>query len=105
MQELLQSHTHELSYERSVFQSKLVCVEEIARRLRVQILLAQDEEDDLHSQLLHSDGRIEELELWLEDTQHSVRVFEEEVEQLRNDLRLKNREVDTLKVRGWAHQY
>ncbi|MCJ1251293.1 hypothetical protein MMC30_008525 [Trapelia coarctata] len=98
MQELLRTHAHELSYERSVFQSKLVCIEEVARRLRVQILLSEDERDDLHAQLLQSDYRIEELECWLEDTQNSVQIFEGEAEQLRNELRLKNREVENLKA-------
>ena len=102
MQQILQTHAHELSHERSIFQSKLVCSEEAARRLRVQIILLGDEREDLYAQLLQSDTRSDELELLLDDAHHGIRVLEEDDEQLRNELRLKNREVETLKVCDWA---
>lgn len=102
MQEFLQTHARELSYEKSVFNAKLISHEETARLLRVRILLLEDEKDDLNSQLVQNDDRIDELEQWLETTQHNVQVIEGEAEQLRNELRLKNREVENLKVRDWA---
>ena len=104
MQELLQTHAHELSYEKSVYLSKSTCHDEAARQLRVQILLLEDERDDLHAQLAQNDDRIDEVERWLEDAQDNVRLSEGEAEQLRNELRLKNREVENLKVRDCRGQ-
>ena len=98
MQEVLQTHAHELSYEKCIFQTNLLCHEEKARQLRLSILLLEDDKDDLHAQLLQSDLRIDELEGQAEDVRYDYGMVSEEAERLRGDLRLKNREIENLRV-------
>jgi hypothetical protein len=98
MQEAFQSHTHELSYQRCIAQSESICHEEKARQLRLQILLLEDDRDDLHAQLLQSDIQIDDLERLLEDAQVDSQTFSKEAEQLRGEIRLKNRELENLRV-------
>ena len=98
MQEVLQTHAHELSYEKCIFQTNLLYQEEKARQLRLTILLLEDDKDDLHAQLLQSDLRIDELEGHAEDVRYDYGTISEEAERLRGDLRLKNREIENLRV-------
>ena len=79
--------------------SEILCEEEKARRLRINVLLLEDDNNDLHGQLSRDDYRIDELEGSVHDMQNQLDTVEGEAEQLRAELRMKIREVENLKVR------
>ena len=99
MQEVLQTHAHELSYEKCIFHTNLLYQEEKLRQLRLSILLLEDDKDGLHAQLLQSNLRIDELMSQAEDVRYDYGMVSEEAERLLSDLRLKNREIENLRVR------
>ena len=98
MQQVLQTHSFELAYEKCLRRSEILYEEEKARQLRVNILLLEDDNDDLHTQLSQDDYRIDELEGSVQDMQNHLDTVEGEAERLRAELRMKTREVENLKV-------
>ena len=73
---------------------------EKARQLRVQLLLLEDDNDDLHAQLAQDDDRIDDLERRCQELQEALEACESKLESAQGDLRIKSREIETLKVRG-----
>ena len=98
MQQVTDTHTLEMVYEKACRQFDVVCESETARQLRLQRLLLEDENDDLHTQLAQGDERIDELEGYVQDLQEDVEVAVGELEVAQGDLRIKSREIETLKV-------
>ena len=98
MQHLTETDSLELAYERCLKRSEILYEEENARRLRVDILLLEDDNYDLHAQLSQSDYRIDDLEGSVRDMQNQLDTMEGTAEQLRAELRMKTREVENLKV-------
>ena len=98
MQHLIKTHSLELAYEQCLKRSEILYEEENARRLRVNILLLEDDNDDLHAQLSQDGYRIDGLEGSVRDMQNQLDTMEGEAEQLRAELRMKTREVENLKV-------
>jgi uncharacterized protein Yka (UPF0111/DUF47 family) len=88
----------ELAYEKALRLNDRIYEEEKARRLRLNILLLEDENDDLNAQLMQDEERIEELETNAQEVQFQVSAAEREAERLKGDLRMKLREVGHLKV-------
>ena len=64
----------------------------------MRILILEDENDDLHAQLLQDDYRIDELESEGDQLRDSQGVLEVEVDRLRLDLRNKAREICVMRV-------
>ncbi|MCJ1477896.1 hypothetical protein MMC13_006569 [Lambiella insularis] len=98
LQQVLKTHTVELTYERCLFQSSLLCEEEKARRLRLNLLLLEDANDDLQEQLSVEDHRNSDMEGMIQDIRGQLDAVEGESERLRGELRIKNREVENLKA-------
>lgn len=73
---------------------------EKVRQLRVQLLLLEDDNDDLHAQLAQDDDRIDDLQTHNEELQEALEACESKLESTQGDLRIKSREIETLKVRG-----
>lgn len=88
----------ELAYEKSLQQIEFLCQEESARRLRVQILLLKDKNDSLHNQLAQENNRTGELTKIGQGLRAQLHTSLNSLENLQSDLRLKSREIETLKV-------
>ncbi|KAL8794713.1 MAG: hypothetical protein Q9195_002788 [Heterodermia aff. obscurata] len=88
----------ELAYEKSLRQSEALFAEESARRLRAQILLLEDDNDNLHEQLIKDEERIDELTGVGEDLNSQLIRARNSLDSSHSDLRLKSREIETLKV-------
>lgn len=88
----------ELAYETSLQQSEALYEEERARRLRAQILLLEDDNDNLHEQLTQDEARIDELTEVGEDQKSQLVKTRNSLDNSHSDLRLKAREIETLKV-------
>lgn len=73
---------------------------EKVRQLRVQLLLLEDDNDDLHAQLAQDDDRIDDSKRHNEKLQEALEACESKLESTQGDLRIKSREIETLKVRG-----
>lgn len=98
MQQILDTRSLELAYEKSQRQTDIIYETESARQLRVRIFLLEDENDDLHEQLALGDERIDVLEKSVQDVQDQHEIAGESLQRVQSDLRVKTREVETLKV-------
>lgn len=87
-----------LAYEKSLRQTDIVYVEETTRQLRLQILLSEDENDQLHEQLAQGDSRIDNLNTLCSELQGSLDATQGNLETAHSNLRLRLREIETIKV-------
>ena len=99
LQQTLESRALELAYERTCRQVEAVCEAERIRQLQVCIMLLEKDNDDLHTRLSQDEVRIDGLERCNEELQEGLEVCGGKIESARGDLRMKSREVETLKVR------
>ena len=88
----------DLAYEKVLQQSEALYEEERARRLRAQILLLEDDNNDLHEQLTQFEERIGESAKVGEDLRSQLVRARNSLDKSHTDLRLKSREIETLKV-------
>lgn len=79
---------------------EVIIQDETERRLRVQILLLEHDNDDLQEQLAHGDDRIDELEQEGEDLKSQLEEARESVSYLETEMRTQVRELGNLRVRG-----
>ena len=100
MHQSLESRRLELCYGKECRELEAICELEKARQLRVQLLLLEDDNDDLHAQLAQDDDRIDNLERRSQELQEALKACESKLESAQGDLRIKSREIETLKVRG-----
>lgn len=98
LQLTLESRAFELAYERTCRQVENVCDAERLRQLRVSTMLLEEDNDDLHTQLSQEDDRIDDLEKFNEQLRVDLEVCGGRFESAQGDLRVKSREVETLKV-------
>ncbi len=98
LQLALESRALELAYEKTCRRIEAICDTERLRQLRVRAILLEEDNDDLRTQLSQNDERIDGLERTNEQLQEDVEVCGDKVESARADLRIKSREVETLKV-------
>ena len=94
----LNSCALETIYERSCRKSESVYFDEYVRRLRVKILLSEDQCHHLREQLEQNGERIEEMEKYTKDIQDNLEVTTGYLESAEGDMRIRSREVETLKV-------
>ena len=99
MQLSLSTITQELAYERSLRAIECVTKDEDIRKLRFQIMLLEDENNDLHEQLEHEQERGDNLDHEIEDVLAREGELEERLAQNAGELRMKEREIEILKVR------
>jgi chromosome segregation ATPase len=95
----LQTATHTLNYERSSRSVDAVVTKEEIRKLKCQILLLQDDNEALGSQLAAEEENADNLQLRLEDAESRTAELDGANVQLTNHLRSRIREVETAKVR------
>lgn len=76
----------------------MIIKDESARRLRLRILLLENENDELHEQLALADDRIDELEQEGEDVRQQLDRLQEETSRHEAESRSQTRELNHLKV-------
>jgi hypothetical protein len=87
-----------MAYQETLRNSDLIIKDESARRLRLRILLLENENDDLHEQLALADDRIDGLEQEGEDVRTQLELAQEDSSRHEAELRSQTRELKTLKV-------
>lgn len=99
MQQALRTAECELELERSQRIVESVNKDEEIRKLRFQILLLEDENDDLQDQLQEEEQRSDKLETTLDDALAQLRKRDADIQRISNQLRMKMREAENMKVR------
>ena len=89
----------EVAYEKSFQQPEIVLLDEKVRRLRLQILLLEVENGDIYAQLAIQDQRSDELMLYRNEVETQLEVAADNLQNAQSDMRVKLREIETLKVR------
>ncbi|MCJ1273402.1 hypothetical protein MMC21_001193 [Puttea exsequens] len=98
LRQALDSQILELSYEKASRQVDIVTEAEKIRQLQVQILLLEDDNDELRSQLAQDDEHIDDMEEDNRALQESLQICQSNFKSVQGELRMKNREVETLKA-------
>lgn len=93
-----ESRALELAYERTCHQVETAYDTERRRQLRVRTILLEEDNNNLYSQLTQNNDRIIGLERCNEQLQEDLEVYGGKLETALGDLRIKSREVETLKV-------
>lgn len=99
LQQSLTNSRLEQDYEKTHRQTQNILHDEAARVLRVRIMLLEHENDILQEQLDEADYRVEDLENAEADAKDNLVQAENDLQRAQHDLRLRCREVETLKVR------
>lgn len=76
----------------------LIIKDEDARRLRLRILLLENENDDLHEQLVFSDDRIDGLEQEGNEARAELDDTRDDMQRQEAEFRSKTRELNLMKV-------
>ena len=103
LQQALESRSFELIYEKRCRQLEVVCDTEQLRRSRLYTLMLEQANHDLHTQLAQEEGRIDDLERINQRLQKDLEIHQTEIESVHADLRVKSREIETLKVKEQAN--
>ncbi|KAJ9667828.1 hypothetical protein H2201_002014 [Coniosporium apollinis] len=98
LQLALQTAAAELNYERSKHNVESVAKEEDIRKLRFQLLLLEDENDELHAQLGEEEAHADGLQLNLDETLGALEEVKAEKQRVVSELRMRARELDTIKA-------
>ena len=98
LQLAFESRAFELAYERTSRQVEAVCDAERLRQIRVGTLLLEKDNDDLRVQLSLEDDRFDGLQTFNNQVQEDLEVCGRRLENAQGDLRIKSREVETLKA-------
>lgn len=75
-----------------------ILADEDARRLRLRVILLEDDIDELNEQLVHEDERMEVLEQERDALQHQVDQYDVDARRSENEIRVRGRELNNLKV-------
>jgi len=87
-----------MAYQETLRKADLIIKDEGARRLRLRILLLENENDELHEQLALADDRIDGLEQEGEDARAQLEVAQEDSHRFEAELRNQTRELKNLQV-------
>ncbi|KAE9378047.1 hypothetical protein N431DRAFT_329548 [Stipitochalara longipes BDJ] len=88
----------EMAYQETLRNTDMIIKDEGARRLRLQILMLENENDDLHEQLALGDDRIDVLEQESEELRGLLEQAQEDVCRQETEIRAQTRELQTLKA-------
>lgn len=94
----LESSIFELAYERTSRQIEVVCETECYRQLQVRALISEDDKDNLRTQSVRAHERINGLARFNEQLQENLEVWTDNCESAQEQLRIRSREIDTIKV-------
>jgi hypothetical protein len=90
----------EMAYQETLRNTDIIIKDEGARRLRLRILMLENENDDLHEQLALGDDRIDVLEQESEELRGQLGQAQEDVCRQEAELRTQARELQNVKVGG-----
>ena len=94
----LESRIFELAYERTSRQIEVVCDAERYRQLRVRASILEDDKDDLHTQSIRANNRIDGITIFNARLQEDLEVCTDNCESAQEQLQIRSREIDTMKV-------
>ncbi|KAF2495168.1 hypothetical protein BU16DRAFT_581914 [Lophium mytilinum] len=94
----LRTTSLELNLARSKHSVEVVAKDEDIRKLRFQIQLLDDENDDLNEKLSEEEARSDGLETALDEALAQLEQLQSEKEALENDIRIKSRELSNVKA-------
>lgn len=94
----LQTANYELSYERSIRALQAVSKDEDIRKLRLQLLLLEDENEELHEQLGSEEAKSGNLESDLDEALVALEQAETEAREVGQELRVQLRELDNVRA-------
>ena len=97
-QRLSKAQILEMAYQETLRNAEFIVKDEGARRLRLRILLLENENDDLHEQLALRDDRVDVLEQESEELRGKLSQAQEDIVQKQAELRTQARELQNLKV-------
>ncbi|KAL8703277.1 MAG: hypothetical protein Q9201_003540 [Fulgogasparrea decipioides] len=98
LQEALDTCALDLAYEKCLHQHEILQEDERFRKLRIQLLILGDENDHLHTQAADTDDYIQRLEHGQNAVRGRVQKLEASLESAQGELRIKSREIETLKA-------
>lgn len=88
----------EIAYEKSLQQSEVVFHNEKTRQFRLQMLLLEHRNETLHARQSTDDECIQELVNYCKELEARIDMAGDSLQNTESDLRVKSREVETLKV-------
>ncbi|CZT41546.1 related to USO1 Intracellular protein transport protein [Rhynchosporium secalis] len=88
----------ELAYQENVRNTEMIIKDECARRLRLRILLLENENDELHEQLAVGDDRNDILEQTTTELRNQLSDIQEDFRRQECELRVQGRELNNLKA-------
>lgn len=100
LHQALETCALDLAYQKRLHEHDLVQGNEKYRRMRLQLLLLEDENDHLHAYIAKDDEYIQEVEDGRNAVTGRVKNLEASLESAQGELRIKGREIETLKVHG-----
>jgi hypothetical protein len=89
----------EFGYLDSLQKEDSIVKDENARRLRLRILLLEEENNELHEQLALEDDRVDGLECERIELQAQIEQAELDAQHFQGELRVKDRELTNAKVK------
>jgi predicted RNase H-like nuclease (RuvC/YqgF family) len=89
-----------MAYQETLRNADMIIKDEDARRLRVRILMLENENDDLHEELALGDDRIDVLEQESEELRGQLRHAQEDACRHEAEIRIRARELQNLKASG-----
>lgn len=92
------TQSREHSYDKCLQSLELLHDKEQARQLRVRIILLEDEKQELHGQLSQDEDHIDSMESWGETLQYQLTSLKRELEEKRQELRAKTKDIARFKV-------
>ncbi|CAL3971351.1 unnamed protein product [Diplocarpon coronariae] len=95
---LPQTQCLQLAYQENLQRTDMIIKDEGARRLRIRILLLENENDELHEQLALGDDRNDLLEQSAEELRRKLSDTQEEIRRQEVELRVQGRELNNMKA-------
>ncbi|KAI4261088.1 MAG: hypothetical protein L6R42_003709 [Xanthoria sp. 1 TBL-2021] len=88
----------DLAYEKSLHQQYAVQEDERFRRLHVHLILLENHNETLQAQIADDDGCVQKMEQSQDALKAKIKKAETSLESTQGDLRIKSREIETLKA-------
>ncbi|KAH8685936.1 hypothetical protein BGZ60DRAFT_559717 [Tricladium varicosporioides] len=95
---LSESQRLDMAHNNGLQKFDLIVKDEVARRLKLRILILENENDDLHDQLAVGDDRIDLLEQQEDELRARLEQSREDTQRQEIDLRVQTRELDQLRT-------
>lgn len=90
----------DLAYEKCLHQQYAIQEEEKFRRLRVQLILLEHQNEVLQAQIADDEGYVQKMERGQDALKAKIKKTETGLESTQGELRIRSREIETLKVGG-----